>query len=184
MRNSLRRLIPVIALILAAAPSFATAQSPDAKALTVTASNRTAEAEAAKGQKRADSHVQGGDVMKYRLTFTNLKDSNVRQVVLSNPISGGLKMVAGSARSSRDDALAEYSADGGKTFSSQPMEEVLLDGKAVQRPVSPDRYTHIRWTVAGSVAPKATVTAEFEARLGPTPPAASKPAGSASSNGR
>jgi uncharacterized repeat protein (TIGR01451 family) len=182
MSNSLRRLIPAIALLLATVSGRAMAQS-DAKALTVAASNRTAEAEAARGIKRNDIHVHSGDVMKYTLTFTNLKDRNVRQVVMSNPIPSGLRMVAGSVRSSREDASAEFSADGGKTFSVQPMEEVLLDGKTVQRPVSPDRYTHVRWTVAGSVAPKATVTAEFEARLGPTSAAASKPS-SASSNGR
>lgn len=168
MRKSLRRLIPVIAMMLATVSGKATAQQPLAeRALTVTALNRTAEADAARGMKRSDTRVHGGDVMKYSLTFTNLKDQNVRQVVMSNPIPGGLRMIAGSARSSRQDATAEYSADGGKTFSEQPMEEVLQDGKTVQRPVSPDRYTHVRWTVAGSVAPKAVVTAEFEARLGP-----------------
>lgn len=178
MKNPLRRLVPVIAVMLATVSGIAKAQTP---ALTVSASNRTAEAEATRGAKRADSKVRGGDVMKYSLTFTNLKDKSVRQVVMNNPIPSGLRMIANSAHSSRDDAIAEYSADAGKTFSAQPMEEVLLDGKSVQRPVSPDRYTHVRWTIAGSIAPKAIVTAEFEALLGPVSSAANSAASSSNS---
>lgn len=163
MKTSLRRVIPVIALMLATVSGVAKAQ---AGALVVTAANRTAELDAAKGMKRSDTNVRGGDVMAYKLTFTNLKEKNVRQVVVSNPIPSGLKLIANSARSSREDAITEYSADAGRTFSVQPMEEITLDGKTVQRAVSPDRYTHVRWTIAGSIAPRAVVTAEFEARLG------------------
>ncbi|HEX2189402.1 MAG TPA: hypothetical protein VHG51_10915, partial [Longimicrobiaceae bacterium] len=70
-----------------------------------------------------------------------------------------------SARSSRADARAEYSADGGATFSAQPTEEVVVEGRRVRRPVSPERYTHVRWTVDGWVAPGATVAAELDARF-------------------
>jgi uncharacterized repeat protein (TIGR01451 family) len=173
MKTSLRRLIPVIGLMLVTVSGVAKAQ---AGALVVTAANRTAELEASKGMKRSDMNVRGGDVMKYSLTFTNVKEKSVRQVVMSNPIPSGLKLVANSARSSREDAITEYSADAGKTFSVQPMEEVTLDGRTVQRAVSSDRYTHVRWTIAGSIAPKAIVTAEFEARLGPVSSAANNAA--------
>jgi uncharacterized repeat protein (TIGR01451 family) len=169
VKTSLRRLIPVIGLMLATVSGVAKAQ---AGALVVTAANRTAEVDAAKGMKRSDTNVRGGDVMKYTLTFTNLKEKSVRQVVMSNPIPSGLKLIGNSARSSREDAITEYSADAGRTFSAQPMEEVILDGRAVQRAVSPDRYTHVRWTIAGSIAPRAVVTAAFEARLGPAGSAA------------
>ena len=164
MKTSLRRVIPVIGLMIATVSGVAKAQ---AGALAVTATNRTAELDAAKGMKRSDASVRGGDVMKYTLTFTNLKERSVHHIVVSNPIPSGLKLVGNSARSSREDAITEYSADGGRTFSAQPMEEITADGATIQRAVSPDRYTHVRWTIAGSIAPKAVVTAEFEARLGP-----------------
>ena len=80
-------------------------------------------------------------------------------------LENGFRFVGGSTRASRDDARAEYSADGGRTFSAQPMEEVVVEGRRVRRPVAPERYTHVRWTVDGWVAPGATVTAEFDARL-------------------
>jgi hypothetical protein len=60
---------------------------------------------------------------------------------------------------------AEYSADGGKTFSTNPTEEVTVEGRKVRRAVAPERYTHVRWTVGGTVAPGATLTAEFDTRL-------------------
>jgi uncharacterized repeat protein (TIGR01451 family) len=169
MKTSLRRMIPVIGLMLVTVSGVAKAQ---AGALAVTAANRTAEADAAKGMKRSDANVRSGDVMKYTLTFTNVKEKSVHKVVVSNPIPSGLTLIANSARSSREDAITEYSTDGGRTFSAQPMEEMTLDGKTVQRAVPTDRYTHVRWTIAGSIAPKAVVTAEFEARLGPASSAA------------
>lgn len=146
----------------------AAAQAPAAPgipALAVVAENRTAAAEAARGRRRSDERLRPGDVLRYRLTFTNAAARPVRQVRLDNPIPAGLHFVAGSARSARADARAEYSADGGKTFSAQPMETVVVDGKQVRRPAAPERYTHVRWTVGDWVAPSAAVTAEFEARL-------------------
>jgi uncharacterized repeat protein (TIGR01451 family) len=163
-------------LVLGAAR--AAAQAPAAAAtgpaLAVVAENRTAAAEAARGAKRADAKLRPGDVLRYRLTFTNAAERPVRQVRLDNPIPAGLQFVGGSARSPRADARAEYSADGGKTFAPQPVETVVVDGKQLRRPVAPERYTHVRWTVGDWVAPRAAVTAEFEARLPAV--AAAKPA--------
>jgi len=82
-----------------------------------------------------------------------------------------MAFVAGSARSARDDARAEYSIDGGRTYSARPMETVVVDGRRVQRAAAPEKYTHVRWTLAGMVAPGATVTAEFDARVGAGAPA-------------
>lgn len=153
-----------LALVLCAVPAHAQ-QAAEPPALTVTATNRTQAAEAARGAPRQTDHVLPGDVVRYRLTFTNTAGKPVRGVNLANPLPEGFRFVAGSVRSSREDARAEYSADGGRTFSAQPMEEVMVDGRRVRRPVAPERYTHVRWTVGGWVAPGATVTAELDARL-------------------
>jgi hypothetical protein len=53
------------------------------------------------------------------------------------------------------------------------MIEVEVHGKRVPRPAPPETYTHIRWTVRGSVLPDATVRAEFRAHL-PAPDAPRK----------
>lgn len=134
-------------------------------ALSVMADNRTAASDASRGAPRPDNKARVGDVLRYRLTFTNVAGRPVRGVTLNNPLSAGVQLVGGSARASRQDANVEYSADGGKTFSPSPTERVMVDGLMVERPISAERFTHVRWSVEGWVQPNATVVAEFDARV-------------------
>ena len=155
-------------LVLLAAPSLRVVQAqatiaPAAPTLVVAARNTTAEAETTRP---ARSTVLPNDRLAYTLTFTNPTGRTLKSVELKNPIPAGVHLVAGSTHASRADARVEFSADGGKSWSAQPMERVMVDGAAAMRPVPAARYTHVRWTVDGSVAPKATVTADFEARVG------------------
>lgn len=163
-KNVITRLLPALAALALAIPAQAQ-QQQQAKALEITMANRTAEAEAARGAARATAEAKPGDVLHYRLLFTNTSPRTVQGIKIANPLPAGIRYVAGTARATRDDARLEYSADGGRTFSAQPMEEVEVDGRRVQRPVPAERYTHVRWTVEGRVAPGATVTAEFDARV-------------------
>lgn len=168
------------ALLTLVAAATAGAQSAGQPTLEVKAENRTAQAAAARGARRADTTVHAGDVLRYRLTFTNAAPRPIRNVALANPVPAGLQFVAGSAKASRADARAEYSLDGGKTWSAHPTEPVVVDGRQVERPVAPERFTAVRWVVDGAVAPAAVVTAEFEARLVMAPAkAAAKPSSSA-----
>jgi uncharacterized repeat protein (TIGR01451 family) len=163
-----RRFLTALALLaLPGVTSSAHAQqsAPAASALVVKAENRTAAAAAARGARRRDAQVRAGDVLRYTLTFTNTAGRPVREVALQNPVAAGLQFVGGSAAASRDDARAEFSADGGRSWSAQPTETVTIDGAAVTRPVAPERFTAVRWTVTGFVAPGATVVAHFDARL-------------------
>lgn len=169
MQGTLTKITLALSLTLAlgAAPLRAQAPGP----LAVTAENRTALAEAAKGAKRADEKVRDGDVVRYRLTFTNTTGRAIRDVRLGDPIPAGLRYVAGSAQTTRADARLEFSADGGKTWAATPMEKVVVNGKSVTRPVPAERYTDVRWTVPGLVEPAAVVTAEFDARMQVAAPA-------------
>ncbi len=106
-----------------------------------------------------------GDVVRYRLRFTNVTDDSVRQIVFNNRMPPGLRYVDGSASGDRDDLRVEYSIDGGKSYSTRPMITETIEGEVVTRPAPPESYTHIRWTVSGWLAPAAQVTAEFRARL-------------------
>jgi uncharacterized repeat protein (TIGR01451 family) len=162
------RLVSLLAVALAAVPATAQRTAPG-NPMTITATNVTAASEAARGAPPRHAALRGGDVVRYRLAFTNPGAGAVRSVVLADPIPAGLRMVAGSATASRSDARVEYSADGGRTFSAQPMETVTVEGRQVRRPVAAEKYTNVRWTVDGAVAPHATVTAEFEARLDAAP---------------
>jgi uncharacterized repeat protein (TIGR01451 family) len=177
MKSSIpAKLLGLLLAVTFASPARAQAPVRPASALAVTAENRTALAAEARGARRADAAVHAGDVLRYKLTFTNTAGRPVRQVALQNPVAGGLQFVAGSASSSRQDARAEYSADNGATWSARPMETVTIDGKPVERAIAPERYTGVRWIVDGWVNPGATVTAQFEARLASRTPATSSPA--------
>jgi uncharacterized repeat protein (TIGR01451 family) len=174
MKLIARPLLAAAALVAASTVARAQAPAPAAASpkLAVAAENRTAAAEAARGKRRADAGVRAGDVLHYRLTFANTAGRPIRSVVLSNPLPAGLRYVAHSRRASRADPRAEYSADGGRTFSARPTETVVVGGRREQRAVAPERYTDVRWTVAGWVPADSAVTAESDARLGAAPAAA------------
>jgi len=133
--------------------------------LVVAAENRTAAAEAARGAARRDTTLRPGDVVRYRLTFVNAAPHALRGLALRNPVPAGLRYVAGSARASRADVRLEYSADSGRTYAERPAEQLVVDGRVTERPVAPERFTAVRWTLAGELAPRQTVVAEYEARV-------------------
>jgi len=151
----MRRTMMTAALLLAGASALA-AQRP----LVVTALNLNAKSRGSQSQA-----VLPGDVVQYQLRFTNQGQGDVRGVVFTNPVPAGLRYVDRSAGADRQDVAVEYSTDGGKTFAATPLVTEVVDGKRVQRPATPEQYTHVRWTVQGSIAPGATVTAEFRAEL-------------------
>ncbi|HWC73672.1 MAG TPA: hypothetical protein VG454_07015 [Gemmatimonadales bacterium] len=161
MKNSM-----LLAVLLVTGAGALSAQAPAQRALVVTAENLMA-----KGRGQKSDAVVPGDVLRYRLHFTNTNSGDVRGVVFTNPVPTGLRYIDGSAGADRDDVLVEYSADGGKTYSTRPMVSEVVGGKRVQKPASPEQYTHVRWTVRGSIAAGASVTAEFRAQL----PAAQHP---------
>ena len=59
--------------------------------------------------------------------------------------------------------------DGGKSYSAQPMIEVVENGTKVEKNAPQELYTHVRWTVLGSLARGAKVTAEFRAQVTAAP---------------
>jgi uncharacterized repeat protein (TIGR01451 family) len=161
-RLSLLVTLLATSLALPARAQQASAQHAAAPSLSVAALNTTAAAETGHP---ARTVARPNDVLRYTLTFTNPTARPLANVELKNPVPAGVHYVGGSTHASRADARVEFSIDGGRTWSAQPMETVLVNGQPVTRAVPAERYTHVRWTVGGSVAPKATVTADFEARV-------------------
>ena len=156
----------LLTVLLLALPVTALAQQADAQpSLVITVENLTATAEAEVQAPRESEDARPGDVLRYRLEFVNGTGRALRDVVLSNPIPETIRLVGGTVRSSRDDAQVEYSADGGQTWAAEPMEEVLVEGRRVRRPIPPDRFTNVRWTIPGWVQPRDTVTAAYDTRF-------------------
>lgn len=149
------------------------AQAEPPRALVVTAENLMsgdARHQALVAQGSDAATALPGDILLYRLRFTNVTQGDVRGVVFNNPVPKGMHYVGGSAGADRNDVVTEYSIDGGRTYSVRPMVVKVVNGARVQEPAPAEQYSHVRWTVRGSISPGASVTAEFRALL-PAPPA-------------
>ena len=153
----------ILALSLLATALDVSAQAAEPQALTIEAENITAQSDDRAGNAAATSLP--GDVIEYRLTFTNYQDGPISDVVLNDPIPEGLVFVPGSVTGSREDLTIEYSIDEGTSWSERPEVEVDVAGQTERRAAPPEAYTHVRWTVTGEVNPGAQVTARFRARV-------------------
>lgn len=163
---TLKRLLLVGAAgvtLVAPLPAAATGQTPTP--LAITAHNVTAESASGRDTKAV---ARPGDVIRYTLVFTNVQPAPVKNVQFVDPIPQGLVYVTGSAAAGQP-ARIEYSIDGGKTYSTEPLIPVVENGKRVQKPAPRELYTHVRWTVLSSVAPGAHVTAELRTQVKAAP---------------
>jgi uncharacterized repeat protein (TIGR01451 family) len=161
----LRLLLVGMMSAVVALPQSAAAQARAPKALVITAHNVTAEA--ASGQQNP-TLARPGDVIRYALVFTNVTAGPVKNIQFVDPLPKGLVYVLGSAKADHP-VLLEYSIDGGKSYAAQPMIDVVENGSTVQKPAPRERYTHVRWTVLESVAPRAQVRAESRAQVNAAP---------------
>ena len=116
---------------------------------------------------RDPNTVAPGDVVEYRLVFTNITGSPVNNILFTDPVPEGMHYLQGTAGADREDVDVEFSLDGGTSYSELPMVEVVVDGRTELRPANPEDYTDIRWTVHGDVEPDARVVAAFQVRYGP-----------------
>jgi len=98
-------------------------------------------------QKVEATTVNSGDVIFYTLTYVNSGDVAATDAVLDDPVPQGTVYVDGSAFGK--DADITFSIDNGKTFRKPSLltYEVKINGKMEKRVASPDKYTHIRWTI-------------------------------------
>src|SRR6266699_6113662 len=153
----LLRFLLVGALYGAAAAQAPVAPAP--KPLVITAHNVTS----------ANAAVaKPGDVIRYALVFTNVTAGPVKNIQFVDPIPQGTVYVLGSAAADHP-VRVEYSIDGGKSYSARPVIAVVQGGKSVEQPAPRERYTHVRWTVLGSLASGAKVMAEFRTQISEAP---------------
>ena len=160
-----------VAVVLALAGGSATAQVADEpQALVVSATILKWGQERPQTIQTRDREepntVAPGDVVGYRLVFTNITGRPVNNIQFTDPIPEGMHYLQGTAGADRESVDVEFSLDNGTTYSARPMVEVVVDGRTELRPASPEVYTDIRWTVHGEVAPDARVTASFQVRFG------------------
>ena len=87
-------------LLLAGAGQLAAQSGSEPSPLVISADNITAKADVAAGKRAATaiSAVVPGDVVEYRLVFTNTKKSAVLNIVFQDPIPAGLQPSYGDDR--------------------------------------------------------------------------------------
>ena len=105
--------------------------------------------------------VAPGEIVVYTIRFTNSGSEAADNVVITNPINSNL--VYQSASTSLDSMQTSFSVDGGSSFAAAEDLTVVEDGES--RPAMAADYTHVRWTLAGSLAASASGEASFRAIL-------------------
>jgi uncharacterized repeat protein (TIGR01451 family) len=169
-------LLWVLVLAFTAMPTRALADQDPPEALRIVAVNLTAQAEGRTPPEGSDTpESRPGDRIEYRISFTNVTDGPVRDVVFDDPIPQGLVFVLGSAGAGRADVVVEFSIDGGATYTPNPEVEIRREGQTVRVPAPAERYTHVRWRVQEAVAPGEEIQARFQAVIAGTTSQNGKP---------
>jgi uncharacterized repeat protein (TIGR01451 family) len=93
-----------------------------------------------------------GDVVVYTITYSNVGKGSVLDAVIVDPIPKGVRYIADTAEGR--DAEIMYSTDNGRTWQTPPIETQIRkpDGSLEKKPVSVERYTHIKWMIKKPVA--------------------------------
>lgn len=109
-------------------------------------------------------NARPADTIEYRLVYTNTGDEPIRDVLITDPIPVGTRMVHPSASQPKAGKV-EFSVDGGKTFHAWPVmvKKTTLDGKKTVVRATPDMITHIRWALGEAIQPDASITLTYRA---------------------
>jgi len=108
------------------------------------------------------SKVVPGDEVIYTITARNLSDQSVESVVIDDPIPEHMTYVMGSAVG--QGTMITFSVDGGKSF-DRSENLVVTDTSGTSRAAEAKDYTDIRWTLDTALAPAATRSVSFRAKL-------------------
>ena len=103
--------------------------------------------------------VVPGDRLAYVLRYANEGDAPASDLVMVMPVPAKVALVPGSETGD----APEHSADGGATYGA-PGTLTVTDADG-ERPAAPSDITHIRWRLAGNLAPGATGEVGYRATL-------------------
>lgn len=107
------------------------------------------------GQEKIEPAVETepGQVMEFRIVFTNNGDSSVSGIKVVDPIPLNTRFI-GDSHNADIEAEFEVSIDGGESFEPVPVKrfETQADGIQKEVIVPPEQYTHVRWVAAEELA--------------------------------
>ncbi len=108
--------------------------------------------------------LKPGDEIEYDIAASNAGDSAALRLVPVGKVPTGTSYVAGSAKAPR--GRAEFSLDGGKTWSAAPTVTVKhADGTSSVKKADPSQYTAVRFVTDGALAPHASAAYTYEVRV-------------------
>ena len=108
--------------------------------------------------------LKPGDEVEYDIVAANAGDTPALRLVPIGKIPAGTSYVDGSAKAPR--ARAEFSLDGGKTWSAAPTVTVKNpDGTTTVKKADPSLYTAVRFITSGAVAPHGSAAFTYEVRV-------------------
>lgn len=92
--------------------------------------------------------VTPGQVIEYRLTYSNNSELGLKNVKITGPIPKTTVYITKSTKSDIK-LIPEFSIDSGKTYSPEPVKYLkkFPDGTTEEAVATPDMYTHVLWIV-------------------------------------
>lgn len=104
--------------------------------------------------------LRPGDVIRYIIVASNTGSNAAKDLVPAGRVPAGTVYVVGSASSPT--ATAEFSLDGGKTWSAVPTVKIRTQAGDVVKRAVPSAYTAVRWVGAKALAPNAADAFAYE----------------------
>jgi len=106
-----------------------------------------------------------GDVLVYTIDYRNAGRIAVEDAVIVDPLPRGIVYLANTAEG--QDADVTYSIDNSRSWHKPPimMPVKKADGSVESKPVSTERYTHIRWVIKKPVQPGQSGRVQFRATV-------------------
>ena len=107
-----------------------------------------------------------GDVVEYRINYTNISPASISGVVVTGPIPESMSYVPYSAVAPGGDRL-EVSIDDGANWEREPVRRLRQNeqGQTVEVIVPPSEYTHLRWVDAGPLQPSQSLQYVYRAKV-------------------
>ena len=110
----------------------------------------------------AMANITPGDTVIFTNYYSNSGDNPVDNVVLTNPVPEHRLYVDGSAEGKG--TRIEFSVDQGQSY-GLPEKLKMEDEDGTERDANAADYTHIRWTLAGSIGEGGTGRVSFKAKV-------------------
>jgi uncharacterized repeat protein (TIGR01451 family) len=110
----------------------------------------------------ATAKVVPGDTVIFTTYYANIGANPATDIVIDNPLPEHMLYLGGSAEGMTP--RIEFSVDHGKTFAAASKLRIK-DAAGQERPATAADYTHIRWTMVGTLEKGAKGSVSFRAKV-------------------